>query len=138
MNKLNKVLLFLLVSFTGMAQYNMVLNFQNNIRSYYDLEDYTISQSLTLEAQSWADYIASEDSLIISTDMYGETLHRTQIIPGYTAADYYLDAAVGWVVECNDPGYYQTTCIDCTQVGYGMAENNNFIYVVAKYDKLYE
>ena len=53
--------------------------------------------------------------------------------------DYFLDASIGWVVEYDEEETFkQVVCEKCEFVGFGMSENETYIYVVANYDKLYE
>lgn len=136
MKKLTLLLLFL--PFFSNAQYGKAVKFQNTVRSYYNIQTLSLDRKLKKEAQAWANYIAAQDELLISTDSYGETLYRFDKNSTLGSRNYYLDAAVAWIEASNTPEYYQSLCYGCTEVGFGMAESDSYIYVVAKYDKLYD
>ncbi len=136
MRKLNLLLLFLPLFIN--AQYRGAVKFQNTVRSYYNIQELSTNRQLKKEAQSWANYIAIEDELILSSDIYGESLYRLPKNDIMNSRNYYLDAAVAWFEANNTPEYYQQLCYNCTEVGFGMAESDEYIYVVAKYDKIYD
>ena len=148
-NKLNKknmknlIFTLLLVPFLSFAQqsYNDALLFQNNIRSYYDLQMLNYNNNLALEAQEWADYMAKTDTFEVSDDVYGENIF-------YISKDYamlknknvLLEASLNWILEPDDDysTYNQIIYPEATEVGFGVSHNNKAIYIVAKYNKLYE
>lgn len=142
-NKNMKKLLFtLLLPLFSFAQFSHLeaLNFQNNIRSYYNITNLLYSPDLALEAQMWANYIAETDQFILSDDSYGESVFWTDknyaIING---KDVLLEASLNWALDSSDGATYnQMIYKNATQVGFGVAESVDGIYVVAKYDKLYE
>ncbi len=136
MKKLNLLLLFLPLFIN--AQYGRAVKFQNTVRTYYNMQELSSNRQLKKEAQAWANYIAIEDDLILSSDMYGESLYRLPKNDIMNSRNYYLDAAVAWFEAYDTPEYYQQLCYSCTEVGFGMAESNEYIYVVAKYDKIYD
>lgn len=136
MKKLNLLLLFLPLFIN--AQYGRAVKFQNTVRAYYNMQELSTNRQLKREAQSWANYIAVEDQLILSSDTYGESLYRFNKNDDLGSRNYYLDAAVAWFEANNTPEYYQQLCYSCTEVGFGMAESDEYIYVVAKYDKIYD
>lgn len=136
MKKLNLLLLFL--PFFVNAQYGRAVKFQNTVRQYYNMQKLSTDRQLKKEAQSWANFIAIEDELIISSDIYGESLYRLPKNDIMSSKNYYLDAAVAWFEAHNTPEYYQQLCYNCTEVGFGMAESDEYIYIVAKYDKIYD
>jgi len=135
MKKFILILLFLPI-FTN-AQYIDALNFQNNIRSYYNLNPYTINNDLNRQAQAWANQMAITDEFELSPDSLGETIYyftkRNSIRPN----NMFLDATINWVIDAGEASFNQTICADCSSVGYGMAENLEYVYIVAKYDKIY-
>lgn len=136
MKKLNLLLLFLPLFIN--AQYGRAVKFQNSVRSYYNMQDLSANRQLKKQAQAWANYIAIEDELILSSDMYGESLYRLPKNDIMNSRNYYLDAAVAWSEAYDTPEYYQQLCHSCSEVGFGMAESDEYIYVVAKYDKIYD
>ena len=119
------------------------LLFQNQYRSYFNLAPLSIDKKLTLQAQAWANHLSKIDSLKLSDGNEGETVYaigKGAEIPN----NIILDAVVGWFVpDENDsnvsinPGYYQQLCNSCRKVGFGISENQRNIYVVAKFDYLY-
>ena len=136
MRKLNLLLLFL--PFFVNAQYGRAVKFQNTVRAYYNMQDLSLDRQLKREAQAWANYIAEQGELLLSTDLYGETLYRFDKRNEMSSRNYFLDATVAWFEAYDSPEYYQQLCYNCTEVGFGMAESNEYIYVVAKYDKIYD
>ena len=48
-----------IISFSK-TYYDSALNFQNEVRNYYDLKPFEYDSSLSLHAQEWADYMAQE------------------------------------------------------------------------------
>lgn len=114
------------------------INFQNTVRSYYELPLLNLDRELSTDAQFWAEEIARTDVFDFSDSDYGETLYRLNKSEFILPRNPYLDAAVGWLQAYEQPEYYQTLCEDCNYVGYGKSENDFYIYVVAKYDKLYK
>ena len=141
-NKKNmKNLIFsLLFVIAANAQYSEALEFHNQVRSYYDLTPLSYSDNLSYEAQRWAEHIASTDNLMNSSDNYGENIFR---MDRSYYIEYkknpYLEASINWLIDTqNDLSTYnQALYHNASQVGFGFAENNESIYVVAKYDKLY-
>jgi len=137
MKKLILILLFLPI-FSN-AQYADALNFQNTIRSYYNLNPYTINIDLNKQAQAWADQIALTDEFDFSPGSLGETLYYFKKTTGVSKPNsMFLDAAVSWAIDADEASFNQTICSDCSSVGYGISENIEYIYIVAKYDKLWQ
>ena len=148
-NKLNKknmknlIFTMLLAPFLSFAQqsYTDALLFQNNIRSYYDLQMLNYNNDLALAAQEWADYMAKTDTFEVSNDVYGENIF-------YISRDYamlknknvLLEASLNWILEPGDDysTYNQIIYPEATEIGFGISHNEEAIYIVAKYNKLYE
>lgn len=132
------ILILLFLPFFSNAQYTDALNFQNNIRSYYNLNPYIINQDLSNQAQAWADQMAITDEFDLSTDSLGETIYYFKKTSPRRPNNMFLDAAVSWVIDADDASFNQTICSDCSSVGYGISENLQYVYIVAKYDKLWQ
>ena len=81
--------------------------------------------------------MALTDEFDLSPDNLGETIYYFRKISPEKPNNMFLDAAVSWVVDADTSSFNQTICEDCLSVGYGIAENIEYIYIVAKYDKLY-
>lgn len=128
------------LSFAQM-QYNNALSFQNTLRSYYDLQPLSYNNNLAMHAQQWADYMAETDTFKVSTDTYGENIFS--IAKNYILEknkDVLLEASLNWMLEPADDlsTYYQIMYPEATNIGFGISESDEYIYVVAKYDKLYK
>ena len=144
---MKKLKLVFLISIFGMFCVNAqiltfskskAINFQNTVRSYYELPLLNLDRELSQDAQFWAEEMARTDVFDISNSIYGETIYRLDKSDYLIPRNPYLDAAVGWLQAWEQPEYYQTLCGECNYVGYGKSENDFYIYVVAKYDKLYQ
>lgn len=125
----------------GQNYYDRALTFQNNVRSYYDIPMLNYDNELSLAAQEWADYMAATDTFEISDDNYGENIF-------YMSLDYVLErkkdalleASLNWVLEPGDDysTYNQIIYPEANRVGFGISQNNEAVYIVAKYNKLYK
>ena len=146
-NKLNKknmknLILTLLLPLTLSAQtfYSRALSFHNEVRSFYDLPSFQYDNNLALQAQIWADYLAKTNTFQVSSDQYGENIFWAQ--KSYISArnkDVLLEATLYWIIDTDDwSTFNQIIYPEATNIGFGVAENNESIYVVAKYNKLYE
>ena len=144
---MKKLKLVFLISIFGMFCVNAqiltfskskAINLQNTVRSYYELPLLNLDRDLSTDAQFWAEEMARTDVIDISNSIYGETIYRLDKSNYLIPRNPYLDAAVGWLQAWEQPEYYQTLCGECNYVGYGKSENDFYIYVVAKYDKLYQ
>ena len=150
-----KNLLFLLFSISSLTTYcqndnmyikkhsrayfsNKAVKFQNTVREYYSLKPLRYSKTLSKQAKAWANHLKEIDQLNLSDDILGETLYVLDKSEFVIPKNIYLDAAVAWLEAFEEPEYYQTLCGECEQVGFGIAENEVNIYVVAKYDKIYD
>ena len=120
--------------------YDSALNFQNTIRSYYDITPLSYNNNLSIAAQEWADYMANTDSFTVSTDNYGENIfYINKAYVFENGKDVLLEASLNWVLDSVDNSTYnQIIYPDATSIGFGISENNESIYVVAKYNKLYK
>lgn len=150
-----KNLLFVLLSISSLTIYSQnenmyikkysrahfskkAIEFQNTVRDYYSLKPLRYSKTLSKQAQVWANHLEEIDQLNLSEDTLGETIYALDKSEFVIPKNIYLDAAVGWLEAFEEPEYYQTLCGECEQVGFGIAENELNIYVVAKYDKIYD
>ena len=120
--------------------YDSALNFQNSIRSYYDLTPLSYDNDLSLIAQEWAEYMAETDKFEVSDDSYGENIFAISTEYVFSKGKQpYLEASMNWILESDDYSTLnQIIYEDAKRVGFGVAENHEYIYVVAKYDKLHE
>jgi len=138
----NLIFSFILLPLISYSQtyYTSGLRFHNEVRSFYDLPALRYNNELSLEAQMWAEHMAATDSFTTSKDGYGENifwidrnyarLHNKNIL---------LEASINWILNSDDYSTYNQALYEgASNIGFGMAENENTIYVVAKYDKLYE
>jgi len=136
------IILFVLTPIISFSQtyYDSALNFQNEIRNYYDLKPLEYDTSLSLHAQEWADYIAETDDFKVSDDDFGESIFSIQKIYCYSRnKNPYLEDSINWIIDTDDSNTLnQILYEDVKRVGFGVAENHDYIYVVAKYDKLYK
>ena len=150
-----KNLLFVLLSISSLTIYSQnenmyikkhsrahfskkAIEFQNTVRDYYSLKPLRYSKTLSKQAQVWANHLEEIDRLNLSEDTLVETLYALDKSEFVIPKNIYLDAAVGWLEAFEEPEYYQTLCGECERVGFGIAENELNIYVVAKYDKVYQ
>ena len=147
-NKINKknmknLIFTLLIPVLSFAQtkYDQALLFQNNIRSYYDAPMLMHDNNLALAAQEWADYMATTDTFEVSDDNYGENIF-------YISKDYalqnsknvLLEASLNWILEPDEDfsTYNQIIYPEANRVGFGISHNDDAVYIVAKYNKLYK
>lgn len=141
-NKHMKNLIFsLLFTVAATAQYNAALNFHNQVRSYYDLTPLSYDNNLAYEAQQWAEEIAATDNFSTSIDNYGEnifSMSRSYYLRH--RKDALLEASINWLIDIQDDysTYNQALYSGASRIGFGVAENEESIYVVAKYDKIYK
>ncbi len=144
MKKLLLLLLFVpLVSFGQNNQKEEALEYQNITRSYYNLPPLSLSKTLNEKASIWAETLAIKDSLFFSPDDYGELLYYsdkdTEFYSENLNANWFLDASIGWIIAGSDSNEFkQVNCINCVLMGFGIAENEDRIYVVGKYDYIFE
>lgn len=144
LNKDMKNLLFTLLfaplfSF-GQTYYDQALTFHNNVRNYFNAPPLFYDNNLAIEAQEWANYIASTGDFRVSDDPYGESI--------YLISKYYLnnnnknallEASIAWILDWEDISTYsQAIYPETNNIGFGISENDEYIYVVAKYDKLWQ
>ena len=128
-----------IISFSQ-TYYDSALNFQNSIRSYYDLTPLSYDNDLSLIAQEWAEYMAETDKFEVSDDSYGENIFAISTEYVFSKGKQpCLEASMNWILESEDNRTLdQIIYEDAKRVGFGVAENHEYIYVVAKYDKLYK
>ena len=139
MKKFIFTLLFPIFVF-GQTYYDNALQFQNTVRSYYDAPLLSYNNDLALEAQAWAEYLAETDTFTVSSDNYGENIfYIDRIYANVNKKDVLLEATLNWIIDTDDwSTFNQIIYPEATNIGFGVAENNESIYVVAKYNKLYE
>jgi hypothetical protein len=131
------LLLFPLMSF-GQLDYKRALTFQNDIRSFHDLNKLKYDNSLAESAKVWAIYLAETNKFEFSDDDKGELIYYYKKRENIKIEDYLLDASIGWAIKYNEEETFkQIICEDCEYIGFGIAENIDYIYVVARYNKLY-
>ena len=140
---MKKVIILLVLSpiiLFSQTNYEKTLNFQNEVRKYYDLDPLQYDTNLSLQAQEWAEYIAETDQFEVSEDIYGENIFS--IDKSYVLEknkNEFLEATINWIIDTDDSNTLnQILYEDVKRVGFGVAENHEYIYVVAKYDKLHE
>lgn len=137
-NLLFTLLLFPLLSF-GQLNYEKALTFQNDIRSFYGLNALKYNDSLSVAAQVWAEHLSKTDSLGFSDDDKGELIYFYTKQKNVKINDYLLDASVGWAIRYDEEETFkQIICEECDYMGFGIAENKDYIYVVAKYNEIYK
>ena len=139
MKKFIFTLLFPIFVF-GQTYYDNALQFQNTVRSYYDAPLLSYNNDLALEAQAWAEYLAETDTFTVSSDNYGENIfYIDRIYANVNKKDVLLEATLNWIIDTDDwSTFNQIIYPEATNIGFGVAENNESIYVVAKYNKLYK
>lgn len=141
-NKNMKNLLFILllaplISF-GQLDYQKALTFQNDIRSFYGLNKLEYDDSLASSAKDWAIHLAKINGFEFSDDNKGELIYTYKKSNNFEEFDYFLDASIAWVIKYNEEiTFKQVICEYCKYIGFGIAENKDYIYIVAKYNKIY-
>lgn len=141
---MKKTIFILLFPFLLSAQNQIekALEFQNNIRSYFDLEPYNIDSNLAEIAYKKAVWLSEKKNIVHRNDQYGELIYVLNKEYLKDNMNCYLDASVGWVVEFDTETkvktFNQIICIDCSSVGFGYYEDEDRVYVVAIYDKMFE
>jgi hypothetical protein len=146
MRKLIFILLFPLLGFSQadlglINSYAKALELQNGVRTWYEAAPLIINPALEIEAQLWADQMAGSDTFENSPydSLQGESIYWTLL--SNNIADPYYDATIGWILDVtkeNKSPFLQMIYPNATSVGFGRAESKNAVYIVAKYDKLYE
>lgn len=138
----NLIFSFILLPLMSYSQtyYTSGLRFHNEVRSFYDLPILKYNNELSLEAQMWAEHLAATDSFVTSGSNYGENIFWIDKNYAYqNNKNVLLEASINWILGSDDYSTYnQALYNDASNIGFGMAENEKSIYVVAKYDKLYE
>ena len=136
------ILITILIPIISFSQtyYDSALNFQNSIRSYYDLTPLSYDNDLSLIAQEWAEYMAKTDKFEVSDDSYGENIFAISTEYVFSKGKQpCLEASINWILESDDQSTLnQIIFEEARGIGFGMAQNDFYIYIVAKYDKLYK
>ena len=132
-------LIIFLFAFKGFSQdYSQSLTFLNTARTYFDLPALTLNDDLSTKAQIKAEESAKIDEFIhFYNDNHGEMMYRIPQDMVEENRDYVLDACIGWTLK-KAHVKNQLFCKECKEVGFGYAESDNYYYVVAKYDYLYD
>ena len=135
---MKSLLVFISVPFFSFAQdFNSALNFHNTIRGYYDLKPLTIDEELTDIAYNRVQIIAEADEIVFTNDSLGESVFFTDYKT--ISRDYFLEASIAFAIENdNDVTLKQLLCKDCESLGFGISVTDEKIWVVIKYDKVYE
>jgi len=138
-NLIFTLLLAPLFSF-GQTYYDSALIFHNNVRNYYNAPPLSYDNNLAAHAQEWANYMANTDDFRVSDDQYGESIYfveKSYLINNNKNA--YLEASIAWILDWeNIATYSQAIYPETNNIGFGISENDEYIYVVAKYDKLWK
>ena len=139
MKKVILSLIFLL-PFFGFSQLEHVaeaLKFHNQIRNYHFIHDLMYDDNLKKEAQQLADKLAELDTIQFSSDSLGENIYSVKKITETTLKSFnpFLDASIHWALD-EDTSLDQLKHEDAILVGFGLSENKERIYVVAKYDNV--
>jgi hypothetical protein len=137
---MKKLILILLFPITVNAQLDYIeaITFQNGLRSYFEIPFLEYDPLLADDAQQWADHIAITDDFSVSNSVYGETIYSFNKAYYNPNINYFLDAVVHWTIQDEKYPFYQMVYPETTRVGFGISENNNSIFVVAKYDKAWQ
>ena len=141
--------LLLLIPLVGLSQtdlalskpYTKALELQNGIRSWYNAPPLILDPKLELEAQMWAEFMAKNDRFESSSYRInqGESIYWTLL--SNNIADPYYDATIGWILDVtkeNQSPFLQMIYPRSNAVGFGKAESDKFLYIVAVYDKIYQ
>lgn len=93
-----------------------------------------------MNAQQWAEHIVKTGEFEVSDDNFGENIYRTSIEYVFSMGKQpCLEASLNWVLESDDQSTLNQIIYEgANRVGFGVAQNDEYIYVVAKYDKLYK
>ena len=134
---LSFILLFPFFGFSQLEHIAEALKFQNQIRNYHFINDLMYDETLAKKAQQWADKIAKLDKIEFSSDTLGELIYSVKKITETTLKSFnpFLDASIHWVLD-EDTSLDQLKHQDATLVGFGLSENKERIYVVARYDNI--
>ena len=136
---MKKIILLLTVPLVSFSQdFYESVTFQNTVRTYYDLQPLILNKDLSEKAKIRAEQFARVDEFINDwDDEHGELMYRIPQDMVEKDKDYVLDASIGWTLK-KAHIKNQLFCRECKEVGFGFAESDNWYYVVAKYDKLYD
>ena len=81
--------------------------------------------------------IAEADEIVFTNDSLGESVFFTDYKT--ISRDYFLEASIAFAIEnYNDVTLKQLLCKDCESLGFGISVTDEKIWVVIKYDKVYE
>jgi len=132
-------LLFPIISFAQSESEIKALDFQNTIRFYNFLDPLAYCDTLSTNAQEWAEHLAKTDNLRVSKDVFGENVYSVKkisktIMPNFNHA---VDAAVFWVTT-NEDALEQIINPEATKIGFGISENKYKYFIVAKYNNIIE
>ena len=135
---LSFILLFPFFGFSQLEHLAEALKFHNQIRNYHFINDLMYDENLAEKAQQWADKLAELDTVKVSGDSFGENVYRVRKITETTLGSFnpFLDASIFWTIGNEDISLDQLKNKNASLVGFGLSENKERIYVVAKYDNV--
>ena len=134
---MRKIILILIIPFLSYKQdLNSALNLHNTVRGYYDLKPLIINDSLNSIAKHRAKFLAEQDKISFTDNGLGESVFFTSYL--VISRDYFLEATLAWILEEYDEfSLNQILCSNCKEIGFGVSMNDDKVYVVAVYDKIY-
>lgn len=132
-------LLFPIISFAQSQNEIQAINFQNTLRFYNFVDSLAYCDTLSISAQKWAEHLADVDMLKVSPDTFGENVYSTKktsktILPNFS---YVIDATIYWATSVED-ALEQIINPTATKIGFGISENKNKYFIVAKYNNVIE
>ena len=135
----NLILLLVLSTNILSAQVTEALYIQNLARTTVSIKPLKLSETLTLEAQMWAEHMAKNEVFTAnfeneySENVYWFNKNGNAFVP----PNFYTDATMYWILPLNEDHstIKQILSLNCEYVGFGKAENDTHIFVVAVYDK---
>lgn len=134
----NKILLFLLLPLTVIAQnnYENATFIANTLRSFDAAPPVYNDSILNNEAKAWAEHLALEVSM--GYGLYESDSKNYDIAimkPAYATKDYYSEAIFAFLILPNNPMYFRKKMVNqyATAIGFGHAYVDNKIIVVFKY-----
>lgn len=117
------------------------LRIQNDLRSYFELESYTIDSLLNIKAQKWAEHLARTEEFKLSTDDLGESIFSVnRNYADQRALNLFKEASLNWLLtkgEEDGSPFLQIISNKATKIGVGIAKSMEAYYIVAKYDSIY-
>ena len=147
------IIISITVSFISFGQFESTLNqikmydkseglrIQNDIRGYFELENYTIDSLLNAKAQKWAEHLARREEFEVSTDDLGESIfYVNRDYADQRVLNLFKEASLNWLLtkgEEDESPFLQIISNKATKIGVGFAKSMERYYIVAKYDSIY-